>query len=1687
MTNLISNPSFTQFTVSSNVYTFTSWTSTNATLSPNTQEYLFNATSLRVSATSTSASVTSNAVANVAGSGTYTASIYVRVPAGEPEATFVLSLETYDSGNTLDQTFTASSQKISPSSGWVRLELTATFDGTASSAKLKIQASNAFPGNVFLLDGAQLVAGYNAVEFEYIERLDQGQEKAIINRALSKVPFPHLTGVELNADIQLGEFIFNTVDASGVAYVITGIDGLLAPPEPEYEEVSRGFYADGDYDVRGRYTARFITLTGSILPPDKTYVTNARQKLIRAMDLVYKGAWLKLKPANEPEKALFVRLAGNPNIDVVNPRGRIEFSIGLKASDPLIYEWNSDREDGYSLVRTDGANYAGEHLGEVTANNIGNYRAPAIFEIRGPISGDFATLFNYSNANLVRIVEKLRGEKYYLITQKRMSNSVATLRFISDHDLEAGDSIIVSLPETIALANVSREASNSTALIQTVDAGMFGVSDGDSVQISSLPTTNSANTLNGAWIVGNVNTSANTFTIASGATTAIALTNATGATVFNITNSRFNGEQIITDAPDSVSVQYSTEFSENYAQTPVTGANVVLRRSIAFRDADYLEIDTKEREVALNGDSTLQRSKLDVLSDWIRLEPGKNIILLDDTVQTTQKAIRKSVLANGVATLTFSEAHTFKVGDNIVVAGVGANYDTRGRAKVPSYSRSGNVVTTVSTSHGYTTNDSVLVRGLDATIDGEYLITNVNANAFTFVTNSSGTIYSTNVNGLSKKVVTIANYSRTSNLVTISTTSAHGINANTAVYVSGVGDEFDGQWYSSSVTSGATNTIAYNTSIRFTDDYPLTNAPSGAQVSQRFPVVSVGERTISYETGLSAVTPEAPISFGLLASVPGKSTRAVNTVSRATNVATITTIEKHGFSAGQFLTIDGEAQGEFQVRPGDALNVISWTAVSSNVINFQTSSTHNFTTNDVVVIYNVNTGSSITVNGEYTVTGVNATANIFIVTATRPVVTAYSVSAKELLDNVARLTLTTSPLINVSYTSNDGRQVPTQITVTNVDSTFNGTFDVLSVDSGSNVVSYRLAGANIAPTAVGLGASSDVLSIATQSDGKIVIGGFFSTWAGVTVNQIARLNSDGTLDTAFTTNTGTGSNSNNAIRSLAVQSDGKILVGGEFTTFNGTTVNRIVRLNSDGTRDTAFTTNTGTGANNALTAFAVQSDGKIVIGGYFDTWNGTTVNRIVRLNSDGTRDTTFTTNTGTAANDNIKTLAIQSDGKILLGGDFTTFNGTTVNRIARLSSAGVLETTFDTNTGTGASGGVHSLAIQSDGKIVIVGNFTTFNGTTVNRIARLSSAGVLETAFNTNIGTGANNTVYAVAVQNDGKIIIGGAFFVYNGGPDYLARLNSDGTRDTSFASGGGVNNPVYAVRIQSDGKILVGGAFTAFNGPPVNRVARLNSDGTRDIAFTINLGSEGSLSVVFSGTPTDGRVYRKARIVYFTINGINNITDEQTGPLSTTAPAGNTVFMRTLNPHNMSTGDWVAIGGLDARVDGYRQITNVSTTVFSTQLTSPALVRPTIANISRTRNNGDATVTTSDIHNLVAGRFIWLVPNTNAATMVTGSYRVLSVVNSRSFTISTGITSNTNLSVTNNKYLPFQSGATAVEQYAILSSPAPTDFSFSYRNFPANVSNATVATTLLGTPAGEVALSSEPSLKVYYRSAWIA
>ena len=363
-----------------------------------------------------------------------------------------------------------------------------------------------------------------------------------------------------------------------------------------------------------------------------------------------------------------------------------------------------------------------------------------------------------------------------------------------------------------------------------------------------------------------------------------------------------------------------------------------------------------------------------------------------------------------------------------------------------------------------------------------------------------------------------------------------------------------------------------------------------------------------------------------------------------------------------------------------------------------------------------------------------------------------------------------------------------------------------------------------------------VFATAVQPDGKIVIGGLFTSIGGVPRNRLARLNADGSLDATFDPGTGV----DGFIVTIAVQPDGKILVGGGFSTMNGQTRNNFARLNADGSVESTATFNPGTGANGEVQGMAVQPNGKILIAGNFTTVNGQARTRIARLNADGSVEGTATFNAGTGANGTVTSVVVQLDGKILLGGTFILVNGLSRNYIARLNPDGSLEGTATFNPGTGANDHVYNLALQPDGKIVIGGQFTIVNGQVRNRIARLNANGTLEGTATFNAGTGASDIITSVVLQTDGKILITGHFQAVNGQlRSRIARLAANGSVEATatFNPGTGGDTNIFCAAVQADGKILLGGEFTTINGQPRNHIARLANDAATQ-TLTIPSGS---------------------------------------------------------------------------------------------------------------------------------------------------------------------------------------------------------------------------------------------------------
>ena len=342
-------------------------------------------------------------------------------------------------------------------------------------------------------------------------------------------------------------------------------------------------------------------------------------------------------------------------------------------------------------------------------------------------------------------------------------------------------------------------------------------------------------------------------------------------------------------------------------------------------------------------------------------------------------------------------------------------------------------------------------------------------------------------------------------------------------------------------------------------------------------------------------------------------------------------------------------------------------------------------------------------------------------------------------------------------------------------------------------------------------------------DQKFIVGGSFTSYNMQTVNRLVRFNSDCSFDNTFNI----GSGFDNSVTTVAFETNGKILVGGDFTSYNEIPANKIVRLNSDGSIDTSFSI--GNGFNNSVKKIIVQPNGKILVGGFFTSYNGTTQNAIVRLNADGSVDGSFVS--ALPFDFAINDIALQQDDKILVGSNTNVYGG-----LKRLNSNGSYDNSL--NIGTGFNDKVTRIAVQTNGTIWVGGAFCRLNGFSgyyQTGLTSLTSNGAVIPITTNIIGYGGwfggvgcgsyeNRIVSLLSIQPDGKIYVAGwrqAAFPYpnGGGPLIITdrisgRYNSDGSIDSNFVSyqPATISDLFTSVAVQPDGKLLVGGSYSSYD-----------------------------------------------------------------------------------------------------------------------------------------------------------------------------------------------------------------------------------------------------------------------------------
>ncbi|MDI6032636.1 T9SS sorting signal type C domain-containing protein [Flavobacterium sp. LB2P84] len=528
-----------------------------------------------------------------------------------------------------------------------------------------------------------------------------------------------------------------------------------------------------------------------------------------------------------------------------------------------------------------------------------------------------------------------------------------------------------------------------------------------------------------------------------------------------------------------------------------------------------------------------------------------------------------------------------------------------------------------------------------------------------------------------------------------------------------------------------------------------------------------------------------------------------------------------------------------------------------------------------------------------------------------------------------------------------------------------GSFTTFNGISANRLIRLNSDGSIDATFNTLVAASSGIIyGLTLQTNGSVVIVGSFTKYNGITANRVARILPNGNLDAGFIT----GSAANGVVEEIQIQPDGKIVLAGSFDSFNGISKNKIIRLNTDGSADTSFVI--GSGFNAGVSALVLQPDGKIIAGGDFVTYNGIIANKIVRLNIDGSIDVSFVSGLGFNG-DVVEVIKLNSAGAIMVGGSFTgTYNGIDVNRLTFLSSNGILDPIFDIGAGpfsasvldianasdgswyvagsfsifdsqnqgrlakvdpvgaldigyltagVGFDNSVLKVLSLSDNKTMAFGSFTKFNGTICNRISRLSEDGSIDSSFNMS-GAGANNTIRSAIIQTDNKMVLAGAFITYNGViANRITRILPDGLLDPTFITGLGSNSQIYALALQPDGKIIIAGNFTSYNGILVNRIARLLPNGILDLTFNTGLGADAIVEAVL--LQPDGKILLGGR--FATFNGVSynrmirlNIDGSIDSGFSVGIGFDKNVYAMTLQSDNklIVGGTFLSYGGASAK-----------------------------------------------------------------------------------------------------------------------------------------------------------------------------
>jgi len=821
--NLVPNPSFKTNT--------TGWSATaNSTILRSSDAAFFGDYSLKITNKGTGfyGTTTTNITGFTAGL-SYAFSVYVYLPDNTSATAYYNDVEMlvtfYDSSNnTLGSTSpTSGIHRVYDNDRWEdnRLSIVAIAPAGVSYAVATIQAkTDVSTASEVLYVDAFLIEQATKVN-EYFDQLsdtpanEQGREKELVNRALTPTPIPHITGPELNADISLGRLVFNTIDEDGTVWVCTDLSGWWGQTSPDVPDITRGT-EDGSFDVSGRYMARVITLSGIFLPQSRDYLPKALSRLITETDLVRRVSTLRVD--EDPTKIAKVRLVGQPVITTVNSRGRTEFSITLRAADPIKYAWADNQVDGYEIKSINGLvpDAATSPTGaskSVTAVNVGNTTVTPTVTVYGPIgSGSTVHATSRERDETITLVSALRASGAIArATSYTRDNLVVTVTTDANHGLLVGDTISFAWSGAIDQYIDPQSGNHIVTAITTETPYTFSYSLADVVLVS-------------------------------------------------------------------------TDLEQDFTTTTIIGGV-----DVKLTNPDTLMVDTYNKEVSFNGTTIGQRSKLEPLIDWIKLDAGSTNITLTDSFDNYTVVNKKfsRTTTTATATVQFDRAHFLGPGEKVNVF----LPESRAISTTSAVASTDIVTVNTDTAHGLGVGDLVTVEVTEAR--------NITQKAYNFSTKIAAlTLNSTHswadnsrlsVVLPSSATATSYSFDTTSDIVTINTQAAHGFVAGDTVNIA-----------NPALSSIATKSMADGVATLTTRTaHGLTTAGDASvvlPVTTTLALKAVSGTTVTMTTTTAhgfSVTDRVAIDLPTTATVD-----AFAYGGYATQLVTVTTTAAHGFSIG---------------------------------------------------------------------------------------------------------------------------------------------------------------------------------------------------------------------------------------------------------------------------------------------------------------------------------------------------------------------------------------------------------------------------------------------------------------------------------------------------------------------------------------------------------------------------------------------------------------------------------------------------------------------------------------------------------------------------------------------------------------------------------------------------------------------